>query len=30
VWSIRAADGSVTHLTIDNVTSLNTSDYVWG
>ncbi|KAA2211563.1 glycosyl hydrolase [Teichococcus oryzae] len=29
-WSIRAADGSVTHLTIDNVTSLATNDYVWG
>ncbi|KAA2211381.1 glycosyl hydrolase, partial [Teichococcus oryzae] len=29
-WSIRAADGSVTHLTIDNVTSLAASDYAWG
>ncbi|MFC3125552.1 glycosyl hydrolase [Pseudoroseomonas globiformis] len=29
-WSVHAADGSVTRLTIDNVTSLAAHDYVWG
>jgi Ca2+-binding RTX toxin-like protein len=29
-WSIKAADGSVTHVTITNVTALGASDYVFG
>jgi Ca2+-binding RTX toxin-like protein len=29
-WSIRAADGSVTHVTISGTTSLSSSDYFWG
>jgi Ca2+-binding RTX toxin-like protein len=29
-WSIKAADGSVTHVTINNVTSLAASDYAFG
>jgi Ca2+-binding RTX toxin-like protein len=30
VWSIHAADGGVTEITIDNVTNLSASDYVFG
>lgn len=29
-WAIKAADGSVTHVTIDHVTSLTASDYAFG
>jgi Ca2+-binding RTX toxin-like protein len=28
-WSIRAADGSVTHVKIADVTSLSSGDYIW-
>ncbi|MFC3124805.1 glycosyl hydrolase [Pseudoroseomonas globiformis] len=30
VWSVRAADGSITEITISGVTSLHSSDYNWG
>ncbi|WP_161600763.1 glycosyl hydrolase [Teichococcus oryzae] len=30
VWSLRAADGSVTKVTIAGTTSLSSSDYSWG
>lgn len=29
-WAIRAADGSITHVTIENATNLIASDYVFG
>jgi Ca2+-binding RTX toxin-like protein len=29
-WSVKAADGSVTHITISDITTLTASDYVFG
>jgi Ca2+-binding RTX toxin-like protein len=29
-WSVKAADGSITHITISEVTTLTASDYVFG